>query len=110
LGHGVEAVKHLLTPGGDESARQKAEKEKTCAADVIQISGCRDDQTSADAKIDGKATGAASFALLTCLKQNKTQNYTDLLKNMRQTLQGKYTQVPQISTAHPIDLNVPFQM
>lgn len=46
-------VKHLLTPGGNEEARKKAEKEKTTDADVIQFSGCRDDQTSADTKVDG---------------------------------------------------------
>ena len=51
----MEAVKHMLSAGGNEEARKKAEKEPTnTAADVIQFSGCRDDQTSADAKIDGE--------------------------------------------------------
>jgi len=51
----MEAVKHMLSAGGNEEARKKAEKEKTNTdADVIQFSGCRDDQTSADAKIDGE--------------------------------------------------------
>lgn len=90
----------------------------------------------------GTATGAASFALLTCLRQNPRQNYTEvrrythsparsvpvpivsplihlfyppidptqLLRNMRSVLAGKYTQVPQLTTAHPIDLNVAFTM
>jgi hypothetical protein len=123
----------------------------------------------------GQPTGAASFALLSCLRANPKQNYTELLQNMRKTLagryldppslppflppsllpslppsllyfpflkhlrghwptshipevhsysplfcppslppslppSGKYTQVPQLSTAHPIDLNVPFAM
>jgi hypothetical protein len=54
----MEAVKHMLTPGGNEEARKKAEKERTNTdADVIQFSGCRDDQTSADAKIDGEGEG-----------------------------------------------------
>jgi hypothetical protein len=56
--HGMEAVKHMLSAGGNEEARKKAEKEKTNTdADVIQFSGCRDDQTSADAKINGRAGG-----------------------------------------------------
>lgn len=29
---------------------------------------------------------------------------------MRAALAGKYTQVPQLSTAHPIDINVEFIM
>ncbi|TFJ80379.1 hypothetical protein NSK_008286 [Nannochloropsis salina CCMP1776] len=111
MGHGMEAVKHMLTPGGNEEARKKAEKERTNTdADVIQFSGCRDDQTSADAKIDGQPTGAASYALLTCLRENSKQTYTDLLQSMRKVLEGKYTQIPQLSTAHPIDLKVAFTM
>lgn len=111
MGHGMDAVKHLLSAGGNEEARKKAEKERTNTdADVIQFSGCRDDQTSADARIDGQPTGAASFALLSCLRANPNQNYTELLQNMRKTLAGKYTQVPQLSTAHPIDLNVAFNL
>ena len=55
LRHGMDAVKHLLSAGGNEEARKKAEKERTNTdADVIQFSGCRDDQTSADAKIGGR--------------------------------------------------------
>jgi len=51
----MDAVKHLLSAGGNEEARKKAEKERTNTdADVIQFSGCRDDQTSADARIDGR--------------------------------------------------------
>lgn len=35
----------------------------TTLADVIMFSGCKDDQTSADAKEAGRATGAMSYAL-----------------------------------------------
>ena len=41
--------------GGTAAAQIKI---KTTLADVIQFSGCRDDQTSADANIGGQATGA----------------------------------------------------
>jgi hypothetical protein len=36
-------------------------------ADVIQFSGCRDDQTSADAHIDNQATGIMSHAFIKVL-------------------------------------------
>jgi hypothetical protein len=37
---------------------------KTTVADVIQFSGCKDEQTSADAFINGEASGAMSYALI----------------------------------------------
>ncbi|ORX77057.1 peptidase C14, partial [Anaeromyces robustus] len=36
-------------------------------ADVIQFSGCRDNQTSADAKINNESTGAMSYAIVQVL-------------------------------------------
>ncbi|KAI7888416.1 caspase domain-containing protein [Mucor mucedo] len=39
-------------------------RKNTSQADVIMFSGCKDDQTSADAQEAGKATGAMSFALI----------------------------------------------
>lgn len=37
-------------------------RKNTSLADVIMWSGCKDDQTSADAQESGKATGAMSYA------------------------------------------------
>lgn len=39
-------------------------RKNTSLADVIMFSGCKDDQTSADAQEAGKATGAMSHALI----------------------------------------------
>lgn len=39
-----------------------ARRKNTSPADVIMFSGCKDDQTSADANEAGKATGAMSYA------------------------------------------------
>ncbi|KAJ9069730.1 Ca(2+)-dependent cysteine protease [Entomophthora muscae] len=91
-----------------KSAAQLAAEKKAVVADVIQFAGCRDDQTSADACIDKKATGAMSYALLATLRDNPDQTYLDLLNNLRQILCNKYTQIPQISTGYPMDLNNPF--
>ena len=103
---------------------------RTTVADVIQFSGCRDEQTSADAFIGGEATGAMSYALIkvtaccgSCSALTRrvlhqaiadfgpSQTYSELLRNIRTTLQGKYKQVPQMSTGHRmLDLDAPFQM
>ncbi len=58
----------------------------------------------------GQASGALSWSFIQALSQNPHQQYAQLLKNMRTLLRGKYTQVPQISASHRIDLFTPFNM
>jgi len=98
--------------GGDSSARAKAIQTRATVADVVQFSGCRDSQTSADASIDGQATGAMSHALISALKESVGQGrdltYTQLLRRMRQVLEGKYTQVPMMTAGRKLDLNASF--
>jgi hypothetical protein len=78
-------------------------------ADVIHIAGCADDQTSADTAMDGKATGAMSFALIGTLKQNPHPTLTELLNTMRDVLAEKqFEQIPQMSTSHEMDPNSKF--
>lgn len=94
--------------GGNSEAREKTIRTRSTEADVIQISGCRDSQTSADAQISGQATGAMSHALIASLKKDKNQNYTHLLQSMRQILEGKYTQVPMMSAGRKLVMDHPF--
>ncbi|KAJ3288825.1 Ca(2+)-dependent cysteine protease [Borealophlyctis nickersoniae] len=89
----------------DDEARKKIMEAKGSQAFVVQFSGCRDDQTSADAHIENEATGAMSWALLQTLATNNNKmTYTDVLKQTRGLLQGKYKQVPQMSTAFQVDV------
>ena len=75
------------------------------------FSGCRDDQTSADAAIKGEHVGAMSYAFLTSMKQHgPKQSYIEVLQNTRQVLKGQYTQVPQLSVQHEIDLEKQIQI
>jgi len=85
---------------------------KTALADVIQFSGCKDSQTSADAFIQNESCGAMSFALIKAFQDHGTnQTYAELLKNIRTTLMGKYSQIPQMSTGHRmLDLDAGFHM
>jgi hypothetical protein len=91
----------LMGQKHDKNAVEKSKREKTSPAHVVQFSGCMDSQTSADAMIGGQATGAMSWALITALNQNKNRTYTDLLRELRRLLHGKYKQVPQMTTSHP---------
>ena len=80
----ISGMKLLMSGKGKEgnsAAREKTIKTRSTEADVIQFSGCKDSQTSADAHIGGEATGAMSYALITSLEKNKNQNYTHLLKD-----------------------------
>ena len=56
----------------------------------------------ADASIGGEATGAMSWAFITALRKNPNQSYVQLLNSIRDELQGKYEQKPQLSCSHPL--------
>lgn len=94
---------------GDDGYK-KTVQTKTSPADVIMWSGSKDDQTSADATIASQATGAMSWAFITALKQDPKQSYVELLNSVRDVLQTKYTQKPQLSCSHPLDTNILFVM
>jgi len=67
-------------------------------ASVVSISGCRDDQTSADAYINSNYEGAMTWSFLNALANAKYNiKLVDLVNNMRVLLSGKYTQVPQLA-------------
>ncbi|KAI0844882.1 caspase domain-containing protein [Daldinia vernicosa] len=85
-----------------EDAHHRAMATKTSAADVIMLSGSKDDQTSADATIASQATGAMSWAFITALKKNPQQSYVQLLNSIRDELSTRYTQKPQLSCSHPL--------
>lgn len=90
--------------------RDRIIQSKMSAADVISLSGCKDDQTSADATEAGKSTGAMSWAFISVLTQDRNQSYLSLLNNMRNMLASKYSQKPQLSASHPQDMNLAFIM
>ncbi|CZS92586.1 probable Metacaspase-1 [Rhynchosporium graminicola] len=94
---------------GDD-AYNKTMATKTSPADVIMWSGSKDDQTSADATIAAKATGAMSWAFINAMKKNPQQSYVQLLNSIRDELATKYTQKPQLSCSHPLNTNLLFVM
>ena len=91
---------------GDE-VYEKNKVTKTSPADVVMWSGSKDDQTSQDAQISGQATGAMSWAFISALKKNPQQSYVGLLNSIRDELESKYTQKPQLSCSHPLSTQSP---
>lgn len=106
------AISSLIELGkGIFNARDVEEENRQrnfSAADVIMFSGCKDDQTSADAQEAGKATGAMSYAFIKSLRKNPNLSYQALLNSVREILRDKYEQRPQLSASHPIDVNLQF--
>eukprot|EP00995_Heteronema_vittatum_P005698 NODE_189_length_1669_cov_858.618519_g128_i0.p1 GENE.NODE_189_length_1669_cov_858.618519_g128_i0~~NODE_189_length_1669_cov_858.618519_g128_i0.p1 ORF type:complete len:448 (-),score=151.78 NODE_189_length_1669_cov_858.618519_g128_i0:324-1637(-) len=78
--------------------------------DVVLFSGCRDDQTSADAVVDDVGFGAMTNAMLKSLHTNPKQSYQQLLQTIRRHLRAGYTQVPQLSMSKNLNLATPFQV
>eukprot|EP00588_Corethron_pennatum_P006532 CAMPEP_0194293084 /NCGR_PEP_ID=MMETSP0169-20130528/47080_1 /TAXON_ID=218684 /ORGANISM="Corethron pennatum, Strain L29A3" /LENGTH=344 /DNA_ID=CAMNT_0039041467 /DNA_START=170 /DNA_END=1204 /DNA_ORIENTATION=- len=91
-------------------------------ANVIMISGCKDAQTSMDVfdvgdfgipNPAGKAGGACTSALLKLLYNDEVVpdddlTYVEVLNGIRDNLDDDYTQVPQLSSSRPFNLEKPF--
>lgn len=43
-----------------------------------------------------------SYAFITAIKQNPQQSYVQLLNSIRDVLEEKYEQKPQLSCSHPL--------
>jgi uncharacterized caspase-like protein len=81
-------------------------KQLETQGNVIMISGCTDNQTSADAVFDNKPNGAMTWSLLESLKQKPNVNWRELVKNMRDLLKtSQFTQIPQFSSGNFVDIN-----
>jgi len=70
----------------------------------ILVSGCKDNQTSADAYIDGKYQGAFTWALTKTIRENPDIQWNQAHEKIVETLNG-YSQEPQLSG----DANVIFR-
>lgn len=89
-------------------AEQFAEDWSREGKTVFMFSGCRDDQTSADAVIGGSAVGAMSWAFLQTMQIPQQLSFVQILQNTRTLLKQNYNQVPQLSVGYQVDLNRPF--
>jgi hypothetical protein len=80
-------------------------KNLVTAGKVYMMSGCMDQQTSADAFIQNKAQGAMTWAFLETLKTKQT-TWRELLRSMRTLLkEGGYDQIPQFSAGNLMDID-----
>lgn len=91
----------------DRNIPEKVNKLSKCRANVCLISGCMDNQTSADAyNVQGKRqfSGAMTSCLLTVLEDDK--RILNTMRNLRNLLKHKgFTQYPQLSTSFIVNYN-----
>lgn len=74
------------------------------SAYVVQISGCRDDQTSADAYIDNRFSGAMTAALVSSMRESEYDlTFFKLLTELHRRLEkGGFEQRPQVTSSRPL--------
>jgi len=110
-----KGLKHMSDPVDEDGLGEEhfAEDWKAEKKHVFMYSGCRDDQTSADATITGSHVGAMSWAFLQAMRYGDGgmgQSYVQVLQNTRGLLKNKYQQVPQLSVGIHMDLNQPLRI
>jgi metacaspase-1 len=102
-----------------------AKAEELIPAEVRMISGCRDEQTSADVSNvasfslpdpQGRAGGACTSAMLKVLYNDHmapdaSLSFQDVLLEMREVLRSSgYQQVPQLTSSRPLDIGQEFNI
>jgi len=89
---------------GGGLAMVQTRKIPATSGSCVMISGCQDNQSSADTYLEGKSQGAMSYAFIKCLPKSK--NYGELIYNMRKFLKSKnYIQIPNLSSGKKIELS-----
>ena len=84
------------------------DKQAVTVGNVFMISGCADNQTSADSVFNNKANGALTWSLLECLKQKPNDSWRELVKNMRDILKtSEFDQIPQFSSGSFVNIDTP---
>ena len=98
-GTGRQATVRGFTLGPQATGTAKAATQPTAVAGKHHIlwSGCKADQTSADAYFDGRYSGAFTYHYVKEVRaSNNALSRAKVVTNMRAAMQGKFSQVPQL--------------
>jgi hypothetical protein len=97
------AVKQHMVRGFTLARAPKTKKRKDSAKEIssgqhhILWTGCRANQTSADAYFNGRYNGAFTYYFIkTMTATNNQLPRKDVIKRVRDALKGKFSQVPQL--------------
>jgi metacaspase-1 len=98
----IEGGRYMTPPAGvveDLADRELVDwnARKDINASALLIAGCRSDQTSADAYINGTYQGAATASILAAFKRDPNITYADLIESMNDYMVDYgYEQRPQL--------------
>ncbi|KAJ3269590.1 Ca(2+)-dependent cysteine protease [Terramyces sp. JEL0728] len=101
------AAMPLLT-GKDKNLNQRMAEKGNYNADIIMFSGSKDSETSTDAVIQGRNTGAMTYAFTQVLSKYHSISYGQLLVEVREIITRKYNQKPQLSSGRYMDMHQHF--
>ena len=99
--------KYITTDWSLQQTNYEFKRYNKTNGEVFCISGCQDTQTSADAYMDGQSTGALTYILLTCLRNNSQIIYKwkHLLKDICCGEKVcRFTQQTAITSGNPLNL------
>ncbi|KZV68378.1 hypothetical protein PENSPDRAFT_16701 [Peniophora sp. CONT] len=99
---------HDQEDGVPESRNERSMLIKSSQADVICWSACKDSESA----IGTKKAGAMSGAFIAVLNQGRVYSYESLLIAIHKEISANphFTQKPQLSSSHPIDIACLFTM
>ncbi len=81
------------------------------SANVIMISGCRDNQTSTDACINDEYNGALTYYFRKIIEKNDNISFANLMTKLCSLLkENDYDQRPQLSCGNELDLECKFEL
>jgi hypothetical protein len=83
-------------------------KEQGMPPNIVLMTGCEDKQTSADARIENDYHGAFTWNLCNEIRKSNNQlSRHELMKNIRNAMRDRYSQVPQLEAVSEIqDLSI----
>lgn len=101
-------LRYLYTCGASNyTCTYRSNEDTKCK--VVSISGCRDNQTSADTweydryERKNEAQGALTASFIECYRPGIT--YFHLINNIRSWLKNRYDQIPQLTSGKPLNIN-----
>lgn len=103
-------LKYKYQAGKNKSVSENSKK--AALANVLALSGCKDDQTSADAWLSGDWCGALTKTFLDVMKQsNYDITLFDMVNKIRNQLQkGGFTQIPQLTSSKDVLADTKFAL
>lgn len=102
-----------MEPNQNKYTINTVKKYRPTSGTVVTISGCKDDQTSADAYLQKRFQGALTCCFLQSYKELKEQSKPITYKRMMKRIlikcrTGNFTQIPQLCSGNFINLSEEF--